>query len=59
VFGDQVFDIVIQKSIRFPEATVANQAMLDYAVKHQGAQAYQTLAQRIVGSEPAAAPPGA
>ena len=37
VFGDQVFDIVIQKSIRFPEATVANQAMLDYAVKHQGA----------------------
>ena len=59
VFGDQVFDIVIQKSIRFPEATVASQAMLDYAVKHQGAQAYQALAQRIVGSEPAAAPPSA
>ncbi|WP_343410488.1 AAA family ATPase [Candidatus Amarolinea dominans] len=41
VFGEQIFDIVIQKSIRFPEATVANQAMLDYASKHQGTRAYQ------------------
>ena len=56
VFGEQIFDIVIQKSIRFPEATVANQAMLDYASKHQGTRAYQLLAQRIVGSEPETTP---
>lgn len=52
VFGDLIFDTVVQKSIRFAEATVANQAMLDYASKHQGTQAYQRLAERILEKKP-------
>ncbi len=54
VFGELVFDIVVQKSIRFAEASVTNQALLDYAARHPGAQAYQALAQRIAGVTPAA-----
>jgi len=48
VFGDKVFDVVIYKSIRFAEASVANQAILDYARSHKGAIAYRQLAEAIV-----------
>jgi chromosome partitioning protein len=51
VFGDQVFDVVIYKSIRFAEASAANRAIVDYASQHKGAQAYRELAREIVGSE--------
>ncbi len=44
VFGDKVLDVVIYKSIRFAEATVANQAIIEYAPEHKGAEAYQQLA---------------
>jgi chromosome partitioning protein len=49
VFGDKVFDIVVRKSIRFAEATVASQGIVDYAHKHPGAQAYKQLAQILDG----------
>jgi chromosome partitioning protein len=48
VFGDKVFDVVIYKSIRFAEASVASQAIVEYAAKHKGAEAYRALAQTIV-----------
>ncbi len=48
VFGDKVFDVVIYKSIRFAEASVASQAIVDYASKHKGAQAYRELAKEIL-----------
>jgi chromosome partitioning protein len=48
VFGDKVFDLVIYKSIRFAEASVANQAIIEYAGKHKGAEAYRKLAKEIV-----------
>jgi chromosome partitioning protein len=48
VFGDKVFDVVVYKSIRFAEASVANQAILEYARSHKGANAYRQLAQMIV-----------
>jgi chromosome partitioning protein len=56
VFGDKVFDVVIHKSIRFAEASVANRAMTDYASNHKGAKAYQKLAKQLVehGSSEAA-----
>jgi len=44
VFGDQVFDVVIHKSIRFAEASVASQAIVEYATGHKGAEAYRQLA---------------
>jgi chromosome partitioning protein len=52
VFGDKVFDVVIYKSIRFAEASVANQAILEYARTHKGAIAYRELAEAIVDQKP-------
>jgi len=51
VFGDKVFDVVIHKSIRFAEASVANRAMTDYASNHKGAKAYQKLAKKLIGQD--------
>ncbi len=48
VFQDKVFDVVIYKSIRFAEASVANQAIVEYANKHKGSQAYRKLAKILV-----------
>jgi chromosome partitioning protein len=51
VFGDKVFDIVIHSSIKFAEAPVVHQPILEYARKHPGAMAYRTLAEVIVNGE--------
>ena len=51
VFGEKVFDIVVYKSIRFAEASVASQAIVEYARKHKGAIAYIEVAKALVGSE--------
>jgi chromosome partitioning protein len=48
VFGDKVFEVVVHKSIRFPEASVASQAMAEYAGAHKGALAYRELAQELL-----------
>jgi chromosome partitioning protein len=48
-FGDKVFDAVIYKSIRFAEASVASQAIVDYDRKHKGAVAYKRVAEQLVG----------
>ena len=48
VFGDKVFDVVIYKSIRFAEASVASQSIVEYAKKHKGAKAYQKLAKELI-----------
>ena len=50
-FGDKVFDVVIYKSIRFAEASVANKAIIDYSGRHKGAKAYQKLATILVEQE--------
>lgn len=51
VFGDKVFDVVIHSSIKFAEAPVVHQPILEYAHKHPGAVAYRTLAEVIVNGE--------
>ncbi len=48
VFGEKVYETVVYKSIRFAESSVASQAIVDYAAKHKGAQAYRDLAWEIV-----------
>ncbi len=48
VFGDKVLDVIIYKSIRFAEATVANQAIIEYAPEHKGADAYKKLAKILI-----------
>jgi len=47
-FGDKVFDVVIYKSIRFAEASVANQAIVEYSANHKGAVAYRKLAEILI-----------
>jgi chromosome partitioning protein len=51
VFRDKVFDVVIHSSIKFAEAPVAHQSILEYASTHPGAVAYRTLAEVIVNGE--------
>ena len=51
VFGDKVFDVVVHSSIKFAEAPVAHQSILEYASTHPGAVAYRTLAEVIVNGE--------
>jgi nitrogenase subunit NifH len=48
LFGERVFDVVVKKSIRFAEAPVARQPILEYAPRHPGAQAYRELAEVII-----------
>ena len=50
-FGDKVFEVVIYKSIRFAEASVANKAIIEYSSKHKGAKAYRKLAAVLVEQE--------
>ncbi|RME79278.1 MAG: ParA family protein [Chloroflexi bacterium] len=50
-FGDKVFDVVIYKSIRFAEASVANKSIIEYAENHKGAKAYLKLAEQLVAQE--------
>lgn len=51
LYGEKVFDIIIYKSIRFAEASVANRAIIEYSRKHKGARAYAKLAKIIVDRE--------
>jgi len=48
LYGDKVFDIVIHKSIRFAEASVAQKAMIEYASNHKGTGAYRKLAKILI-----------
>jgi chromosome partitioning protein len=51
LFGNKVFDIVIKSSIRFAEAPLAHQPILEYDPRHDGAVAYRRLAEVIVNGE--------
>lgn len=48
VFEGKIFDIVIKQDMRFAEAPVARQAMVEYAPQHEGAAAYRKLVEEIV-----------
>ncbi len=47
-FGDKVFDTVIKRTVKFPDATVSAEPILSYASEHQGAQAYRQLARELI-----------
>jgi chromosome partitioning protein len=51
IFGDKVFDVVVKSSIRFAEAPVVHQSLLEYDPRHEGAMAYRKLAEVIVNGE--------
>ena len=47
-FGDKVFHTVINRTIRFPETTVAGEPITSYASSSGGAQAYRDLAKEVL-----------
>jgi chromosome partitioning protein len=51
-FGPVVFDTTINKTIRFAEAPVAGQPILNYAPRSRGAIAYRALAEEVREREP-------
>jgi chromosome partitioning protein len=47
-FGDKVFRTVINRTVRFPETTVAGEPITSYASSSPGATAYRDLAREVV-----------
>lgn len=48
VFGDQVFDSVITRTVRFPETSVAGEPIISWAPQSQGAGQYRQLAREVI-----------
>jgi len=47
-FGDKVFDTVIKRTVKFPDATVAAEPITSFATNHAGADAYRQLARELI-----------
>ena len=47
-YGDQVFDTVISRTVRFPETTVAGEPITSWAPTSAGATAYRNLAREVL-----------
>ena len=47
-FGDTVFDTVINRTVRFPETTVAGEPITTWAPRSAGARAYRQLAREVI-----------
>jgi len=50
-YGDEVFDITVESSIRFAETPLAGQSILQYATASPGARAYRALATAVIAQE--------
>jgi chromosome partitioning protein len=48
VFGHQVFDTVITRTIKFADASVAAEPILTYAKKSEAAEQYRNLAKEVI-----------
>ncbi|MCS4535032.1 ParA family protein [Corynebacterium sp. HS2168-gen11] len=48
VFGKQVFDTVITRTVRFPETSVAGEPIITWAPSSAGAQQYRDLAREVI-----------
>jgi chromosome partitioning protein len=53
-FGDKLFQTVIARTVKFPDATVAAEPITTYAPAHSGAEAYRQLARELVARGDAA-----
>ena len=47
-FGEQLFDTRTRRTIKFPDASVANEPITSYAPSHPGADAYRRLAREVI-----------
>ena len=50
-YGDEVFDITVDSSIRFAETPLAGQSILQYATASPGARAYRALATAVMAQD--------
>ncbi len=57
-YGDEVFDITVDLSIRFAETPLAAQSILQYASASPGARAYRALATAVMAQDEHAADDG-
>jgi chromosome partitioning protein len=53
-FGDTVFHTVVNRTIRFPETTVAGEPITSYATSSPGATAYRELGKEVLARCPGA-----
>jgi chromosome partitioning protein len=53
-FGELVFDATINRTVRFPETTVAGEPITRWAPQSAGAEAYRQLAREVIAREAAA-----
>jgi chromosome partitioning protein len=51
-FGEKTFHTVINRTVRFPETTVAGEPITTYAPSSAGATAYRTLAKEVIARCP-------
>jgi chromosome partitioning protein len=47
-FGDQVFETVIGRTVKFPDASVSGTPITQFAPDHQAAEAYRQLARELI-----------
>jgi len=48
VFGDLVYDTVVNRTVRFPETSVAGEPITTWAPKSGGAESYRALAREVI-----------
>ncbi|MDR1294033.1 MAG: AAA family ATPase [Bifidobacteriaceae bacterium] len=53
-FGQNVFETVIARTVKFPDSSVAAEPILSFAPNHPGAQAYRRLARELIARGDAA-----
>jgi chromosome partitioning protein len=53
-FGDRVFETVIGRTVKFPDASVAGSPITTYAPEHPAAEAYRQLARELIARGAAA-----
>ena len=53
-FGDAVFETVIGRTVKFPDASVAGAPITTFAPEHQAAEAYRQLARELISRGAAA-----
>jgi chromosome partitioning protein len=47
-FGDQVFDAMVSRTVKFPETTVAGEPITTYAPTSPAAESFRTLARELI-----------
>lgn len=47
-FGDRVFDTMIARTVKFPDATIAAEPITSFAPSHPGSKAYRRLARELI-----------